>query len=357
MVLSVTTGTFPVVVQHVDACAVKDGRRVSTSMMPAVSVLLVARGSDQIIIPAPHAVERERVESGVAKLPPERRDLIKLCDTSGQDLRRVRDYLEPLRRQACKWPEDAFVGFAEDFLYEVVVATSQRAGVLSDSASVVRGFIPIIDPREFGGEARFRLAELCRLICTYAPAVVQHGMYVVDTCREASATACEILGLAEFRALVAASGRIGYLKHPILALRRLREKFRALMRQPAAKSLIKLASTAADAAGAAGLGRAAGEALGLAAETGSGQFHPPFISLGPAKLALYRAALREGIPGAVPPEGVIMLFEKLRGGQASHSWLNVGEESKLQREARSGIRRRVAQQREARKALDRIGGT
>jgi hypothetical protein len=350
------TATFPVVIQHREALALKAGRPVSTSMLPFVSVLLVARGADQIVIPAPDAMEREHAEGGIRKLPPERRDFVTLCDTNGEDLARVKDYLE-LKRQARKWPEDAFVGFAEGFLYEAVVATRNRAGVLSNSASVVRGFVPIIDAREFSGEARFRLAELCRLICSYEPAAVQHGMYGVDTCREAVTTAWDILKMAEFRALVAASGRIGYLKHPIVALRRLSEKFRDLMRQPAVKPLIRLVSTAADAAGAAGLGEAAAEALGLAAHAGRGAFHLPFISPGPAELPLYRAALREGLPGAVPPEGTIMVFEQSRGGRAIHSWLNVGEEDKLEREARSGLSHRIELHRESMRALDRIAGS
>jgi hypothetical protein len=350
-----SSSIFPVVLQHLDACAVKDGRGVSTSIVPVVSVLLVARGSDRIIIPTPHAKERDRAEAGIARLPAERRSLITLSDTNGQVLTRVRDYLEPLRRQARKWPEDAFVGFAEDFLYEVVVATNERAGILSNSASVVRGFVPIIDPREFSGEARFRLAEVCRLICSYEPAVIEHGMWVADTRRDTGASAWDILGMAEYTALVNASGKIGYLKHPLVALRRLRAKLCDLIRKPAVKPLIKLASTAADAAGAAGLAGATGEAIGLAAEARNRPFHPPFISLGPTELALYRAAVREGLPGATPPPGVIMLFEELRGGRMSHMWLSVGEEDKLEREARSGLRRRHAQYLRARKALDRFG--
>ncbi len=181
--------TFPVILQHLDACGVKDGHRVSTSIVPALAVLLVARGCDRLIIPAPHAAERERAEAGIAKLPPERRNLVSLCDTDGTVLARVRDYVHPLQRQAQKWPEDAFVEFAEDFLYEVLVATSQRAGILSDSASVLREFVAIVDPTQFAGEARFRLAEICRMVCSYKPAVIDHGQYVIDAHRDTGASA------------------------------------------------------------------------------------------------------------------------------------------------------------------------
>jgi len=271
-------------------------------------------------------------------------------------LARVRDYLRPLEHQAQKWPEDAFVMFAEDFLYEVLLATRQGAGILSDSASTLRGFVAIVDPTQFTDEARFRLAEICRLVCSYEPAVIDHGQYIIDARRDTGASAWEILETAEFRALVAASGRVGFLKHPLLALRRLRDKLRDIIRKPSAKSLIKLASTAVDAAGTGGLAGAAGEVLGLAADSPGQEFHPPFIPLGPVELPLYRAALRAGLPGAAAPEGVIMSFELMRGGQADEIWLNVGEGTKLDREARASLRPRLVEHRKARKALDRLMG-
>ncbi len=349
-----STATFPVILQHLDACGVKDGRRVSTSIVPVLAVLLVTRGSDRVIIPAPHDKDRERAESGIAGLPPERRNFVSLCDTDGEVLARVRDYMEPLRRQARKWPEDAFVTCAEDFLYDVLVATRQRAGILSHSASTVRGFVPIVDPTQFTGEGRFRLAEICRMVCSYEPAVIDHGQFIVDARRDSGASAWEILKMAEYRAVVAASGRIGYLKHPFLGLRRVRDRLRDLIRKPCARPLIKLASTAVDAVGAGGLAGAAGEVLGAAANAPEEHFHPPFISLGPLELPLYRAALREGLPGAVAPDGAIMLFEKICGGRGIYMWLNVGEERKLEREARESLRHRIARYREARKALDQI---
>jgi hypothetical protein len=181
-------------------------------------------------------------------------------------------------------------------------------------------------------------------------------MWVADAGRTAGAPAWDILRMSEYRALVTASGRIGYLKHPLVAMRRLREKIRDLIRTPVVKPLLKLAASAADAAGAAGLGSATGEALRLATEGRGEQFHPPFISLGPVQLPLYHAALADGLPGATPPPGAIMLFEQFRGGHASHMWLATGEEHKLEREAILGARRRHAEYLRARKALDRIVG-
>ena len=342
---------FPVVFQQMDACGVKNGRRVSTSVVPSLAVLLVARGSDRLIIPAPHAIDRERAEAGIARLPPERRAFVSLCDTHGNTLARVRDYLEPLRRKARKWPEDAFVAFAEDFLYEVLIATSQRAGIISDSASTLREFVPLVDPSCFSGEARFRLVEIYRTLCCYEPGVVDHGQFIVDARKDNGEGAWDILNMAEFRAVVVASGRIGYLRHPLLGLRRVCDKLRRLMRTPTVKPLLKLATTAVDAAGTWGLAGAAGEVLGTVVEDGSKEFHPLFIPLGPVELPLFRAALSEGLPDALPPSGKIMLFEQTRGGKCARMWLNAGEEEKLEREAKQGICERLADWHKARNVL------
>jgi hypothetical protein len=345
--------SFPVICQNLEACAVRaDGKRDRTSILPALGVLLVTRGSDRLIVPTPHSRDRERAEAGIAQLPAERRSLVSLCDINGDVFRRVKDYLEPLRRKARKWPEDAFVAFAQDFLYEVLLGTRKKSGILSNSASIVRDFIPILDSREFAGEERFRLAEVCRLVCSYEPMVVDHGDYIIDIRRDAAAGAWEILELAEFRALVAASGVIGYLKQPRVGLRRLRKRFRDLIARPAAAPLVKLASTAVDVAGASAIATVLTQSAGLAASLSDQQFHPPFLSLGPVQLPLYRATIAKGLPDSRPPDGTIMVFEAIRGGQVTHEWLNTGEEEKLELEAVEGFNSRVAKYHEARKSLD-----
>ncbi|MGA2979089.1 MAG: hypothetical protein ABSD76_05825, partial [Terriglobales bacterium] len=44
-------------------------------------------------------------------------------------------------------------------------------------------------------------------------------------------------------------------------------------------------------------------------------------------------------PGASPPPGSVMLFERSRAGRVGHSVLNTGEETKLDREATQPERR------------------
>jgi hypothetical protein len=343
---------FPIVLSHMDAVGVEQGREKLTSVIPNLAVLLVAHGASRIVIPVPDSRDRERAESGLVDLPVERRSLVQLTDEKGQLLRRVLEYLEPLRQQAQKWPEDAFVAFASTFLYEVSLGLAHHGGVLSGAASVVRDFVPVIDPSQFRGEARFRLGELFRLICSYEPTVVDQGVFATDRSDMSTANALAIMEAAEFRELVSASGRIGYLKHPLLGLKRLKQRFLALMSKPIAKGAITLASTAADAAGGAGLGAASARALGFATSDGCERFNPPFISLGPTNLSLYRAVLREGMPGATPPDGLIMAFRSRSGYQ----WLSAGEEEKLAREAAVGIAPRLDKHKEALSALGRLVG-
>lgn len=263
-------------------------------------------------------------------LPPERQGLVSLIDRDGEVFARVVDYIDPLRLQTKKWPEDAFVRFMVDFLYEVALASKYKSPIASSSIQSVREFIPIIDPREFNGEARFRLAECISLICDYDADVIEHGNLQVDSPRPASSPPdlWKFLDFAEFRELEAATGALGYLEVPSVGLRRLRYAISDFFQRPDAKPLLSIAGVVTDLAGVKQtekIGKMV-ESLGLLS---MGHFRPPFIPLGPVEIGLYRSALTEVSPEAAPPEGTILVFET-RGGS---SWLNAGDEFKLEREA------------------------
>jgi len=341
---------FPIVLAHRDAVGFENGHERMASVIPQLAVLLVARGANNIIIPAPNDMERERIDSGLDGLPSERSTLVKVADKNGALFSQVREYLKPLARQAKKWPEDAFVGFATDFLYGMSLGLTHRAGVLSRSASIMRDFVPIIDPTQFTGEARFRLAELFRVICAYEPATVDQGLIQIERPHGNSSNALLIMEDAKFKELVIASGAIGYLKHPILGLKQLKRHFATLIARPVVNGTMTLASTAVDAAGGAGMAAAVVKTFGLAMPDSNQPFSPPFIWLGPAELSLYGAVLREQMPGATPPPGQIMAFRTRSG----YSWLSVGEENKLAREAAEGDAPRLAKHAEALVALDHL---
>ncbi|HEY5056120.1 MAG TPA: hypothetical protein VII58_08160 [Acidobacteriaceae bacterium] len=263
-------------------------------------------------------------------LPRERQGLVSLVDRDGGVFEQIIEYLRPLGLQAKKWPENTFVRCLVDFLYEIALASKYKSPIASSSVHTVRGFVPIIDPREFSGEARFRLAECISLICDYDADVIEHGNLQVDIPRSASNApdVWKFLDFAEFREVEAASGALGYLEVPSLGLRRLRYAISDLVRRPEAKPILSTAAIVTNLAGvkqAENLGKMA-ESVGLLSVA---HFRPPFIPLGPLELALYRSSLAEASREAKPPEGTILVFESKRGT----SWLNTGEESKLEAEA------------------------
>jgi hypothetical protein len=70
-------------------------------------------------------------------------------------------------------------------------------------------------------------------------------------------------------------------------------------------------------------------------------------------MGIYRVALQSRFPDAVPPQGTILNFEHMRCGYRGVSWLNVGEEHKLEREA-IDLARPKKKLLEARAALNRL---
>lgn len=346
---------FPIVFEHVDACGVQRGKDVKTSVLAATAAILVSRGADEILIPVPSSYEVERAGEGIDRLPRERRNSVKLIDKNGNVLRRVRSYLEPLSAQSRKWPETVFAAFAEGFLYQVALATDYKAGILGNAVQAVRGFVPIIDPQSFRGEAKFRLAEIVSLICSYEPNLSDHGAYRIDLIPtpDSAVQIWELIENAEFSTLVALAGRIGYLKHPKVAFRRLRSAAKQFFVKPETAKMFAAATSLAELAGAKSLTDKVKGISSLFSTSDRLAFCPPFIDLGAAEIGIYRFALASAYPNATAPDGAIVVFEHSRHGKISHSWLNVGEELKLQQEENDVERSRI-QLLEARSALKRF---
>src|SRR5712672_3459976 len=110
--------SFPVILEHEDACGVVGGKDVKTPAIAATALILAARGADEILVPCPSDYELERTEQGVELLPLERHPCVRIIDKGGEVLRRIRDYLQPLTVSASEWPETAFVQYLENFLYQ-----------------------------------------------------------------------------------------------------------------------------------------------------------------------------------------------------------------------------------------------
>jgi hypothetical protein len=345
--------SFPVILEHSDARAEVRGREIKIPTISAAAVILASRGADQLLVPCPSEYELEGTEAGLRLLPKERRSCVTIVDKNGAILDSVREYLEPLVAQAREWPENAFVSFSEGFLYLLALGAKHRSGILATSVEMLRGFVPIIRPNHFKGEARFRLAELVALVCSYEPHSLEHGSFQLETPSSDSFSPAvwSLLDSAQFRDVVSASGKLGYLKHPLVGLKRLQAIIHNFFGRKDTQKMLSLAATTADLAGAGTAAKAAENFFErLGAHTDS--FRPPFLSLGSAELGIYRAALADTHPNAIPPPGTIMVFEHSRAGKLGHSWLSVGEEEKLEREAaqpkrlkESFLKAKAAQQR------------
>ena len=243
--------SFPVLLEHELARGVDGhGASVRAPVLDAAATVLVCRGADTLVVPAPDPETLAEVSAGIESMPAHRRSLVRMVDTNGSVLQRVRSFLDPLVAQAMKRPENAFLDFAEGFLYQVALAKSHRAGIVSSKINTMREFVPIISTASFRGEARYRLAELIGVIATYEPIETPHALLATPVDRALASRIDEILEVAEFKDVVAASGWVGVVRKPRLAVARLRRRFRALLSKPQFSTTLGLASAVGDIADA-----------------------------------------------------------------------------------------------------------
>jgi len=350
--------SFPMLIENTEATGELYGRPLSVSTLATTSLLLTSRGVDKILVATPAESDRLIVERGLLSLPPERRANVALVDTDSRTLDRILRYLYPLHACAKKWPEDAFVGFLVDFVYQVALAAKFKAAVGTDAVSVVRGFIPIVDPSVFRGEAGFRFAELAAMICSYEPALLSQGALRtdVDTGSGLSSRLWKLIETAEFRQVVEESGKLGWVEHPLIAARHLKNTLASYFQSKEANALLKSIGTVAGLGASAHLplevAKASADVLANFAESKEG-YRPPFFPLGPAEEGIHRMALATVSADARPGSGTIFSFTTHRGGGERHSWLNTGQEGKLGREA-SDLDGAKARWEEAQKALAKI---
>lgn len=333
---------FPVLLQHTYALGIDSGEQIRASILSASTVVLVCRGADKILVPAPDKVSVSEVATAVESLPAERRALVQVIDKRGSTLKRVRSYLEPLANSASKWPEDAFISFSEAFLYRMALATKYKAGIAASDVQTLREFVPIIDVNTFKGEARFRLAELVQLIAAYEPVKTPIGVFTGPSLDHASDNRIrEILESSEFRSLLTTSGLLGLAANPHIPLSRLWKQFREIVGQEKVKAVLGLASSAGELGGVGGVAKPVSKLVTAMGVRGAKEFAPPFVPLGSAQMGIYKVALSERFPNAQPPPGTIYATETSIGGKRGHAWLNVGDEEKLGREEDEGFARRL----------------
>ena len=320
----------PIVFEHIDALGDFKGKPVRASTLNATAIILTALGADRILVPAPGAYEKNRVTQGLGRLPHSRRGLVSLADADGKVLTRVMDFLSPLNKQAMRWPENTFVGFAVEMLYNLAVGCKEGATIVSDAMNHMFEFIPVIDPNVFSGEARYRLAELVLIASRYDPSLVFKSE-IIGQVSEANIRNLfwKIIDSTEYSSVVSVSGRLGLVRHPAVLLRKLQRSVRDLTTRAEFRVAIKAGEVAADLAKFPVSLSNLGDLIGKL-KRGPG-FAPPFIQLPiSTEYQIAKASLEESFPGAKFPKGTIYASERILGSSASHMWLNRGEDWKLE---------------------------
>jgi hypothetical protein len=342
------------VVEHFDSIGSLRGKEVRAPALGAFATILVSLGADKILFPSPGVAERERIIEGMRQLPIERRRVIKRVDEKGKILSRIREYLQPLRDQAKKWPETAFAGFVEDPLYHLAIACKYNASVCEGGLVNAHSFIGIIDPTVFRGEARFRLSELSFLLTRYYPMCIGRlavsGLVADDEVRKILSN---ILDSAEFEKVVASEGRLGYLKYPDVGLRRLKKAVVSLASRQGFKTAVKAGIAVSEFSPPPANLSVLKDIL--PGEHDKRPHSPLFLDLPPSTAAtIARSALAEAYPQAIPLRRTLYVNEYARGGRVSHAWLNKGEEKKLLENPRRDLAYRIEKARSARRALSRF---
>lgn len=293
------------------------------SSLNAAVISMVQLGADQIIVPVPNSDVQNDVEEGLKALPPERREAIKQVDAKGRLLSVVENYLEPMRIQAQRWPENAFLVALRNSLYSIALGCQQHACVARPRMGLVYDLLPVVDKSIFHGEAGHRFAELTYLLLQLEAYELSRVEVIGERFEErAGARVLDILESALFRDIVQTEGKLGLARNPMVLFKALKRKVSALVRSEEFADIVR--------AGAAvsGLLRSpmdldkAGELLGVIdAQKG----YSPSLVEPPTTLEyqIYKASIR----GYQPPPPLIFAIEE--SVSDIYYWLNVGEETRI----------------------------
>ncbi len=344
----------PAVVPYSDAVGRIGDKHLKASTLNATAVLLTALGADSLLVPVPGEKEKERMAVALEAIPPPRRRLIRQVDSNGRILQRISDFLTPLHEQARKWPETAFVSFSVRTLYGMAIGCKYRAMAVNAQLPVMLDFIDRINPRVFKAEAVHRLAEICFLATSYDPALLSNAEVISEVSRaDVRRQFWRIIESSEFGAVTAISGKLGYLRNPRVALRRLKLAVQKLVSRDDFKAVVGAASMASELAQLP-LPLSRIDSLVEVLDKGR-QFSPPLLDIpSPVGYDIYRASLAEFDPKAVAPKGSILVVEYPLAGSASHSWLNEGEKSKFKYNARRQLASLRSSSKKAREASLRM---
>ena len=324
-----------VVFNHFDCLGKLGTEVIAASCLRAATVALVSLSATKVLVPTPNVHASKRVDEGLSGLPRERRGIVKKVDEDGRLFTRVIEYLRPLHEQATMWPESAFVDSSLESLYQIILGRKYKASVISsDKEGNALSLIPIINPLKFTGEARYRLAEICSVFTAFNAYRIKRLDLVAEILDPLVRQGLDdMLSYAEYNRLTSTAGRLGYVRRPDLALRRIARIVRNIVSSNHFKFLVKAGTGASE---------IAGHPIPTLAEIldrpkPGRAFNPPLLELPiTTEYKIYRESLTSIDVRAKPQDGYIHVVEdSITGGIG---WLQAGEESKISYDVNLALR-------------------
>lgn len=204
------------------------------------------------------------------------------------------------------------------------LACKYQATSIDGDLLELQEFVPRIDKGRFQGEAKYRLAQLISLVARYEPYYIEKlGIYRHFSEPGMSQAIQHILDSAEFADVVSAYGRLGYLRKPRTALRRLKSAIRTLVKNREFRLVVRGVKDVSSLA-SKGLPAEILEDLVKTAESDD-SFSPSFGTLSPFYQSIYEATLYEKDPLCRPPPGMALSIQPYKFGVCGHIWLYEGE--------------------------------
>jgi hypothetical protein len=248
---------YPAIVNFFETRGIIENKPVKIPVLYASSLLLTNMGASSILIPTPQTEDHcDKIKSSIKDLPRSLRFRIRTIDENGQILKKVKIFHEPLIEQAAlnneknkdtMSNEQLFISASIDTLYQFMLACKYRAVSAATPISEVQYYIQYMNKNIFSDEALYRLSMLTYLFTRYDPIIVEKIGTISDVAEPGiDKVLLDMIETSEFADVVAASGYFGYIRHPLIGIKRLRKAIKNLLLNESYSSIVKSAEVIQD---------------------------------------------------------------------------------------------------------------
>lgn len=255
------------------------GQDLGLPVLRAASLILAAHGVEEILVPASAAYVKDDLARVHAHFAPTLARRIKPIDKNGTVLKRAEKFFAPVRDAQIDWkkhPGSSTV--ATDgihSLYHLLLARDHSAISIGGGLRYVVSTLPHVDVTLFSPEAQYRLAAFAGQALIYEPTVATRlQLPALTSAVEEEGAFVDLIEESEFADVCHEHAKVGYLLHPIVGLRRLRQAMKRLVSHRKAQPGLALADAAA-------LVAAPGLAPGALAKdlVGANKYTPPLCEM------------------------------------------------------------------------------